>query len=82
MDETPPRIRAKKRKTEIGFKLCFICQKNPKSKIIVKATTTESFDKVLNIKERFKSKDVSVSQLVEQLGIVIRNTGRNVDIFA
>ena len=52
------------------------------SKIIVKATTTESFDKVLNIKERFKSKDVSVSQLVEQLGIVIRNTGRNVDIFA
>ena len=69
MDETPSLIRKKKRKTEIDFKLCFICQKNSKSKIIVKAATIESIDKVLNnIKEHFKFKDVSVSQLVEYLG--------------
>ena len=69
MDETPSLIRKKKRKTEIDFKLCFICQKNSKSKIIVKAATIESIDKVLNnIKERFKFKDVSMSQLAERLG--------------
>ena len=65
MDETPSLIREKKRKTEIDFKLCFICQKNSKSKIIVKAATIESIN---NIKERFKFKDVSVSELAERLG--------------
>ena len=69
MDKTPSLIPRKKRKTEIDFKLCFICQKNSKSKIIVKAATIESIDKVLNnIKEQYKFKDVSVSQLVERLG--------------
>ena len=69
MDETLFLICKKKRKTEIDFKLCSICQKNSKSKIIVKAATIESTDKVLNnIKEHFKFKDVSVSQLVERLG--------------
>ena len=69
MDETPSLIRKKKRKTEIDFKLCSICQKNSKSKIIVKAATIESIDKVLNnMKERFKFKGVPVSQLVERLG--------------
>ena len=48
MDETPFLIREKKRKTEIDFKLCFISQKNSKSKIIVKAPTIEYIDKVLN----------------------------------
>ena len=53
----------------MDFKLCFICQKNSKSKIIVKAATIESIDKVLNnLKERYKFKDVSLSQLVERLG--------------
>ena len=53
----------------MDFKLCFICQKNSKSKIIVKAATIESIDKVLNnIKERYKFKDVSLSQLLERLG--------------
>ena len=67
-DETPSLIREKKRKTEIDFKLCFV-QKNSKSKIHVKAATIESIDKILNnIKERFKFKDVSVSQFVERLG--------------
>ena len=47
MDETSSLIREKKRKTEIDFKLCFI-QKNSKSKIIVKAATIESMDKILN----------------------------------
>ena len=62
-------IRKKKRKIEIDFKLCFICQKNPKPKIIVKVASIESFDKVLNnTKKRFKSKDVSVSDLLERLG--------------
>ena len=59
MDKTPSLIPKKKRKTEIDFKSCFICQKNSKSKIILKAVT---------IKERYKFKDVSVSQLVERLG--------------
>ena len=69
MDKTPPLIPKKKQKTEIDFKLCFICQKNSKSKIIVKAATTESIEKVLdNIKERCKFKDASLSQLVERLG--------------
>ena len=69
MDKTPPLIPKKKRKTEIDFNLCFICQKNSKSKIIVKAATIESIDKVLNnIKERYKFKDVSVLQLAELLG--------------
>ena len=69
MDKIPPLIHEKKRKIEIDFKLCFIYQKNPKSKSIIQAVTIESLDKVLNnIKERFKSKDASVSQLVERLG--------------
>ena len=68
MDETLSLIREKKRKIEIDFKLCFI-QKNSKQKIIVKAATIDFIDKILNnIKERFKFKDVSVSQFVERLG--------------
>ena len=68
MDETLSLIREKKRKIEIDFKLCFI-RKNSKQKIIVKAATIDSIDKILNnIKERFKFKDVSVSQFVERLG--------------
>ena len=36
----------------MDFELCFICEKNSKPKIIVKAATIESIDKVLNnIKE-------------------------------
>ena len=69
MDKIPFLIHEKKRKIDIDFKLCFICQKYPKSKIIIKAATWESLDKALNnIKERFKSKDASVPQLVERLG--------------
>ena len=53
----------------MDFELCFICEKNSKPKIIVKAATIESIDKVLNnIKERYKFKDVSLSQLLERLG--------------
>ena len=53
----------------MNFELCFICEKNSKPKIIVKAATIESIDKVLNnIKERYKFKDVSLSQLLERLG--------------
>ena len=67
MDETSSLIRKQKRKAEIDFKLYFICQKNSKSKRILKAAITESKDKVLNnIRQPFKLKDVSVSQLVEQ----------------
>ena len=43
MDETLSLICEKKRKTEIDFK-CFICQKNSKPKIFVKAPTIESID--------------------------------------
>ena len=69
MDKIPSLIHEKKRKIEIDFKLCFIYQKNPKSKSIIQAVRIESLDKVLNnIKERLKSKDASVSQLVERLG--------------
>ena len=69
MDKTLSLIPKKKQRTEIDFKLWFICQKNSKSKIIAKAATTESIDKVLNnIKERCKFKDASLSQLAEQLG--------------
>ena len=69
MDKTPSFIPKKKQKTGIDFKLCFFCQKNSKSKIIVKAATIKSIDKVLNnIEECYKYKNVFVSQLVERLG--------------
>ena len=69
MDETPCLICKKKWKTEIDFYICLICQKNSKSEIIVKAATIEYIDKGLNnIKEHFRFKDVSMSQLLEQLG--------------
>ena len=69
MDETPSLICKKKQKTEIDFYICLTCQKNSKSEIIVKAATIEYIDKGLNnIKEHFRFKDVSMSQLLEQLG--------------
>ena len=69
MNKTPSFIPKKKQKTVIDFKLCFVCQKNSKSKVIVKVATIKSIDKVLNnIEELYKYKNVFVSQLVERLG--------------
>ena len=69
--------------------LSLIPKKNGKKKwilnyvlfVIVKAATIESIDKVLNnLKERYKFKDVSLSQLVERLGdknsqVIVNNNG-------
>ena len=68
MDKMPSLIPKKngKKKWILNYVLF---EKNSKPKIIVKAATIESIDKVLNnIKEQYKFKDVSLSQLLERLG--------------